>query len=92
MFKILKKENLAPNIYLMDVEAPRVARNALPGQFPTGSFRGLRARGGVTVDAAWKDGRVIEARLKADRDACFTLRMNGQDRDVQMKAGETLAI
>ena len=33
MFKILKKENLAPNIYLMDVEAPRVARNALPGQF-----------------------------------------------------------
>ena len=65
---------------------------ALPGQFPTGSFRGLRARGGVTVDAAWKDGRVIEARLKADRDACFTLRMNGQDRDVQMKAGETLAI
>ncbi len=33
MFKILKKENLAPNIYLMDVEAPRVAKNALPGQF-----------------------------------------------------------
>ena len=33
MFKILKKENLAPNIFLMDVEAPRVARNALPGQF-----------------------------------------------------------
>ncbi|MBQ9823168.1 MAG: sulfide/dihydroorotate dehydrogenase-like FAD/NAD-binding protein [Solobacterium sp.] len=33
MFKILKKEVLAPNIYLMDVEAPRVAKNALPGQF-----------------------------------------------------------
>ena len=33
MFKIHKVENLAPNIYLMDVEAPRVAKNALPGQF-----------------------------------------------------------
>ena len=33
MFKIIKKENLAPNIYLMDVEAPRIARYALPGQF-----------------------------------------------------------
>lgn len=33
MYKIIKKENLAPNIYLMDVEAPRVAKNALPGQF-----------------------------------------------------------
>lgn len=33
MFKIIKKENLAPNIYLMDVEAPRVAEYALPGQF-----------------------------------------------------------
>ena len=34
MFKITKKENLAPNIYLMDVEAPRIAKYALPGQFP----------------------------------------------------------
>ena len=33
MFEIVKKELLAPNIYLMDVMAPRVARTALPGQF-----------------------------------------------------------
>ena len=33
MFKIIKKENLAPNIFLMDVEAPRIAKYALPGQF-----------------------------------------------------------
>ncbi|MEG1648604.1 MAG: sulfide/dihydroorotate dehydrogenase-like FAD/NAD-binding protein [Rikenellaceae bacterium] len=33
MFKILKKKQLATNIYLMDVEAPRVAATALPGQF-----------------------------------------------------------
>lgn len=33
MYKILKKTLLAPQIYLMDVEAPRVARSAEPGQF-----------------------------------------------------------
>jgi len=33
MYKIVKKELLAPNIYLMNIEAPRVARSAKPGQF-----------------------------------------------------------
>ena len=33
MYKIVKKELLAPNIYLMNIEAPRVARSARPGQF-----------------------------------------------------------
>lgn len=33
MFEIVKKELLAPNIYLMDVKAPRIAESALPGQF-----------------------------------------------------------
>ena len=33
MFEILKKELLAPNIYLMNIRAPRVARSAKPGQF-----------------------------------------------------------
>jgi len=33
MYKILKKEALAPNIYLMDVEAARVAKSCWPGQF-----------------------------------------------------------
>lgn len=33
MFKILKKEALSPDIFLMDIEAPRVAQNANPGEF-----------------------------------------------------------
>lgn len=33
MFKIVKKKLLVPNIYLMDIEAPRVAKSAKPGQF-----------------------------------------------------------
>lgn len=33
MYKIVKAEELAANIYLMDVEAPRVAKSCQPGQF-----------------------------------------------------------
>ena len=33
MYKILKAKDLAENIFLMDVEAPRVARHCEPGQF-----------------------------------------------------------
>lgn len=33
MYKIVNKRLLAPQIYLMDVEAPRVAKSAKPGQF-----------------------------------------------------------
>ena len=33
MFKILEKRELTDNIYLLRIEAPRVAQSALPGQF-----------------------------------------------------------
>ena len=33
MYKIIKKELLAPNIYLMDIDAPQVAKSCKPGQF-----------------------------------------------------------
>jgi ferredoxin--NADP+ reductase len=33
MYKIIEKRALAPQIFLMDIEAPRVAKSAKPGQF-----------------------------------------------------------
>ncbi|MDD3172942.1 MAG: sulfide/dihydroorotate dehydrogenase-like FAD/NAD-binding protein [Herbinix sp.] len=33
MYTVMKKESLANSIYLMDVKAPRVAKNCYPGQF-----------------------------------------------------------
>ena len=33
MYEILKKEELSPNVYAMEIDAPRVAKNAEPGQF-----------------------------------------------------------
>ncbi len=33
MYEILKKEELSPNVYAMEIDAPRVAKKAEPGQF-----------------------------------------------------------
>jgi alpha-L-fucosidase 2 len=38
---------------------------ALPKAWPSGSFRGLRARHGLEVDLAWQDGRATTATLRA---------------------------
>jgi alpha-L-fucosidase 2 len=41
---------------------------ALPKAWPTGSFRGLRARGGLEIDLAWENGKATTATLRARLD------------------------
>lgn len=38
---------------------------ALPDEWKTGSFRGLTARGGFSVDAEWEDGRATNISVKS---------------------------
>ncbi|HRT07946.1 MAG TPA: glycoside hydrolase family 95 protein [Candidatus Paceibacterota bacterium] len=51
---------------------------ALPKAWPAGWVKGLRARGGFTVDLAWKDGRVTEYRITSARGQPVRVRVNGQ--------------
>jgi len=47
---------------------------ALPGAWPQGSVKGLRARGGITVDLKWSDGKLSEAVLGTTRAGDHVLR------------------
>ena len=61
---------------------------ALPAEWPSGSVRGLRARGGVTVDLAWQNGRLANAWLTADRDGTFKIRTaDGRTTELALRAG-----
>ncbi|MEK3881809.1 glycoside hydrolase family 95 protein [Paenibacillus sp. PL2-23] len=50
---------------------------ALPSAWPSGSVRGLRARGGYRVDVFWKAGSLSEARIAASQDGACVVRFSG---------------
>ena len=47
---------------------------ALPKAWPTGSVKGLRARGGFEVGIQWKDGKLTEARITSSRNGTCRVR------------------
>ncbi|WP_426997324.1 glycoside hydrolase family 95-like protein [Pseudarthrobacter sp. N5] len=58
---------------------------ALPSSWGDGSFNGLRARGGYEVSCSWKDSKVTDFTVVADRarnQGNVQVRINGQDRKV----------
>ncbi len=56
---------------------------ALPKAWPNGSIKGLRARGGFTVDIEWKDGRVASHRIASPNPTEVKVRMNGETKTVK---------
>jgi alpha-L-fucosidase 2 len=56
---------------------------ALPKAWPTGSVKGLRARGGFTVDIDWQDGKVTKYRITSPEPREVMVRVNGETKDVK---------
>ncbi len=63
---------------------------ALPASWKDGTVTGLRARGGLTVDFSWRNGRLQGATLHATHSGSFELHAPGrQVLPVMLKKGET---
>ncbi len=48
---------------------------ALPAEWRGGTVRGLKARGDLTFDICWKDGKLTEVRVKAASDTLLRLKL-----------------
>ncbi len=65
---------------------------ALPKAWPNGSIKGLKARGGVEIDLAWKDGALADAVLRSSVGGQHQLRLGIITRNVSLAPNATLRI
>ena len=56
---------------------------ALPKAWPNGSVKGLKARGGFTVDFAWKDGQITSYHIASATPRAVKIRVNGETKTIQ---------
>lgn len=55
---------------------------ALPKAWPNGRVTGLKARGNLTINIEWKEGRVVSYRVASPEPRLVRLRFNGEVRTV----------
>ncbi|EKJ94790.1 hypothetical protein C241_15883 [Bradyrhizobium lupini HPC(L)] len=65
---------------------------ALPKSWSEGYVRGVRLRGGVTLDMTWQDGQVQDVTLAADRDTSMTVIYNDNSPRVSVTGLTKLAL
>jgi alpha-L-fucosidase 2 len=62
---------------------------ALPSAWTNGRVRGMRARGGYTIDMTWDDGKLTVAKIRADREGAVKLAYGEKVEEVSLGAGES---
>jgi alpha-L-fucosidase 2 len=65
---------------------------ALPSAWPTGSVRGLRARGGITVSIFWRGGQLTSATLTSDHDMESSVRYGSGLAKIHLPARKKVSV
>ena len=65
---------------------------ALPKAWHEGSVKGLCAKGGLVIDLSWECELVTEVRIFANQDYQGTIFLNGEEKQIDLVKGETLAV
>jgi len=62
---------------------------AIPSEWPSGSVKGLCARGGYTVDMEWEEGNITSASVTAKNSATCKIQYHDKIFDLALEAGES---
>jgi alpha-L-fucosidase 2 len=65
---------------------------ALPKAWPTGSLRGVRVRGGCTIDLAWKDAALDSVTLHPEIAGKRVVRAGGRRHEVVLRSGRATTL
>ena len=65
---------------------------ALPSAWNCGEVKGLRARGGYTVDIAWKDGQITRATITGDAASQVKVRIGSRVQTIKTQPGVAVAV
>lgn len=65
---------------------------SLPEEWKKGQVKGLCAKGGITADITWSEGKLTEAYLYAAHDYSGRIIYNGKEKNIKLKKGDTYTL